>query len=126
MDTALKIRQFKYENESSRRMLEFLMQENVMLKTRLAELLAEIFTTEDFLEIAEFYQASFIRKDEIINLMRRDIARLDEMLRQLIHKKNDLNSITQAREKLNRDLKNLEVVFIDMKTRFNNDLETIL
>ncbi len=126
MDAALKIRQFKYENESSRRMLEFLMQENVMLKIRLAELLAEIFTTEDFLEIAEFYQASFIRKDEIINLMRQDIARLDNMLTQFIHKKDDLNSITLAREKLNRDLKNLGVVFIDMKTRFNNDVETIL
>lgn len=126
MDAALKIRQFKYENESSRRMLEFLMQENVMLKTRLAELLGEIFTTKDFLEIAEFYQASFIRKDEIISLMRQDIGRLDNMLTQFIHKKDDLNSITQAREKLNRDLKNLGVVFIDMKARFNNYLETIL
>jgi hypothetical protein len=126
MDAALKIRQFKYENESSRRMVEFLMQENVMLKTRLAELLSEIFTAEDLLEIAEFYQASFIRKDEIINLIRQDIGRLDNMLTQFIHKKDDLDSITQAREKLNRDLKNLGVVFIDMKTRFNNDLETIL
>jgi uncharacterized protein Yka (UPF0111/DUF47 family) len=76
----LKIRQFRHESDTWKRNLEFMMQENVYLKNRLAEVLQTISGDEDILDTAEHYQNEFIQEDEMIYLLRRDIAKLDNLM----------------------------------------------
>lgn len=74
-----KINQFKYETATSKRVLSFLMDENVCLKNRLSEILKNSFE-KNLLEEMEIFQNKFIEVDERLESLRADVAALDKLL----------------------------------------------
>ena len=122
-DTKYKIKQFQYESDAWRRMLAFLLQENAILKTRLAELVNENIVSDGFLEMAEQYQNNFIRNDQIINFVRSDIAELDKLLTRNSNENGlIIKAIARKQKKLRIELTTLETTFNDIKIQFNNYL----
>jgi hypothetical protein len=126
-DTKSKIKQFQYESDAWRRMLVFLLQENAILKTRLAELVHENNVSHDFLEMAEQYQNQFIRNDQIINFVRLDIAELDNLLTRNLNENGlVVKAIARKQKKLRKELITLETTFNEIKIQFNNYLADTL
>jgi len=114
-------RQFQYESDAWKRSLAFLLEENLILKHRLAELIRENRMLSDLLDVAEEYQNRFIRNDEIINLMRLDIAGFDKLLIKDIYEDGSLmKGLIRKQKKLRREFKMLEVAFNELKTQFNH------
>lgn len=123
----LKIRQFRHESDTWKRNLEFMMQENVNLKNRLAEVLQSISGDEDILNAAEHYQNEFIREDEAIYLLRRDIVKLDHlMVREVYEDGHMIRDVMQQRKKLSQEVRNAISEFNKLKFDFNNYLGEVL
>lgn len=123
----LKIRQFRHESDTWKRSLEFMMQENVNLKTRLAEVLQAISSDDDILNAAEQYQNEFIREDEAIHLLRRDIAKLDNLLvREAYDDGRLVRDVLNQRKKLSQEIRDTVAEFNKLKFDFNNYLGEVL
>jgi predicted nucleic acid-binding Zn-ribbon protein len=75
----LKLKQLQYESDTWKRLLAFMMDENVHLKNRLSEVLKNGSDTTLLGEMENF-QNNFVREDELIRLLRKDIAEVDKLL----------------------------------------------
>ena len=73
------IYQLKVESDTWKKLLSFLRDENIQLKNKLSETLKGAFD-RSLLEGVEEFQSSFIKKDELIGLLRNDIVELDALL----------------------------------------------
>ncbi|HSN60652.1 MAG TPA: hypothetical protein VLR49_06945 [Ferruginibacter sp.] len=78
----LTLSQLQSKSDSLKQMLGFMMDENSSLKYRLSEVLKEKFDKNMLVE-AENYQSYFIKEDELIGLLRNDIAMLDKGLKRM-------------------------------------------
>jgi hypothetical protein len=121
----LKVQQFKHESESWKRMLEFMQQENVHLKTRLAEVLKKD-VKDDFLEKAEYFQTGFLHLDERISFLRRDIAELNRIFLSELFHDGYLKELAQKQNRLRKDVESEEKNFNKLKGDFNNYLTEVL
>lgn len=117
------IRQFQQESDEWKRTLELLLLENAYLKNRLAEIVNVSRATMPFLEKAEDYQNRFMQKDEVINLMRKDITEFDRLLAQCTAESRDLLKTIMHRQKsLRKELILLESTFSSLKVQFQQML----
>lgn len=117
------LKQFQEENDIWKRSLEFLLHENVNLKNQLSGLLKERQLSPEFLQVAEQFQSKFIMSDEVINLMRHDVAELEKLLIRDIYEDGALiKKVTQKHKKLHKELKTLKKTFDNLKRDFNNYL----
>lgn len=73
------LKQLKYECDTWKRQLCFMREENVHLKTRLSEILKDGIA-DNLLEEIEFFQSRSTREDDIIGLLRNELAELDKLL----------------------------------------------
>lgn len=73
-------KQLQYESDEWKRMFEFVMTENSILKNRLAELLAFISADQQLLNSAEYYLGHLLRIDEIVQILRKEVGYFDESL----------------------------------------------
>lgn len=116
----LKILQLRHENESWKRLLNFILDENIHLKHRLAEILKYKSDTL-FLEQAEEFQSEFIKKDMLISLLRDDIADMDTCLIKNQLDAGDINPEIKSRlKKLRHNIAQTERQFSKMKLDFNS------
>ena len=118
----LKLQQLQYETETWRRLLGFMRDENVHLKNRLSEILKNNFDTA-LLEEVENFHNNFLKEDERINLLKREVAELDKLLVREIFE--DIPIIKKVNRKLKRfrnNIKNREAQFTRLKMDFNNYL----
>jgi len=60
------------------RLLDFMMSENIHLKNRLSEILKEQFD-EKLLSGVEDFQNTFLKEDQLIELLRNEVAELNEL-----------------------------------------------
>lgn len=117
-----KLKQLQFEVKSWKRMLAFIMTENVNLKNRLSEILKERFS-ESMLDDIEAFHYKFLKQDELISVFRNDLANLDTNLDIKIFNNNtDLLDIIKQMDKLRQNLNSEEIEFIKLKTEFNNYL----
>lgn len=72
------LKQLQYETDTWKRLLDFMMEENINLKIRLSEIIKERFT-QHALEELEDFQSNFIKEDELISLLRNEVAELDKL-----------------------------------------------
>jgi len=82
---ALKIimtKYFEYEIESCKRILNFISNENIYLKERLTEILKEKFDDALLQDLEHFYEL-FLKKDELINFLRNEVAELEKIIEDL-------------------------------------------
>jgi hypothetical protein len=77
--TSVKMIQIQHESDTWKRLLAFMMSENVHLKERLANVLKNDFD-KSLLETLEFFQTSFVEEDDRIEKLRKSISILDQLL----------------------------------------------
>lgn len=120
-----KIKQFKHENNTWFRTLDYMQQENVHLKNRLAEI-AKNKLEKKLLEQVEYFQNSFLNKDAVIALLRRDIAAQNQSI-DLNWANDGIDKNWLARhEKLRVDMNKMEKEFSKLKYEFNDYMSEIL
>lgn len=116
--------QYRYENRTWIRLLEFFKQENAVLKNRLAEVV-DACTDKEFLMLAEQFQNKFIIKDEFIDELRHDIniqnQEMGSEVRKLLGDK-----LLKQQEKLRHEMEFFEKDFYLLKNEFNNYLSSVL
>ncbi|MBC7507251.1 MAG: hypothetical protein H7320_00655 [Ferruginibacter sp.] len=122
MHGSIKIEQFLHENTTWKRLLDFFIQENSFLKTRLSEVVDKQNDALFIIE-AERFQNEFILKDEFLQDMWRDIKEQQSKLQSLQHNKQEADSrITKRQQKLRNEIAFLEKDFPTLKNKFNKYL----
>ena len=118
----LKLKQLQYESDTWKRLLGFMMDENIHLKNRLSEVLKDKFDKNLLVEI-EGFQSNFIKKDELIGLLRNDVAGLDKLLeREIFEDGKIVNEIERRLKNLRNNIVYAEKQFGKLKLEFNNYL----
>ncbi len=116
--------QFRHENKTWIRLLEFFKQENYFMKNRLSEVLDHS-VDKGFLALAEQFQNKFILKDEYIDELRHDINNQDQILTDSYGTLID-NKMTKTQEKLRNEMEYFEKEFCMLKNEFNTYLSSVL
>lgn len=118
----MKLKQLQHESDGWKRLLAFIMDENIHLKNRLTEVLKDKFN-KNLLDDLEYFHNNFIREDEMIRLMRNDIVELDELLvKEIFEDGKIIKQVERKLHKLHNDLENIQKQFGKLKFEFNNYL----
>jgi hypothetical protein len=118
----LKFKQLQYEADTWKRLLGFLMEENIHLKNRLSEVLKTSFD-EKLLEEAENFQSRFMREDSMISLLRNDVAEFDKLLLREVFENGQIKKEAARKVKtMRKNIENAEAQFSKLKAEFNNYL----
>ncbi len=116
----MKLQQLQYESNAWKRVLGFMTEENVHLKNRLSQILKEKFNA-DLLEEAEVFQSNFVKEDELIGLLRNDIAELDKLLeREMFEGGNTIKEVKRKLQKIRSNMEIAEKQFGTLKSGFNS------
>jgi hypothetical protein len=114
----IKLTQLRYESETWKRLLEFMMDENIQLKYRLSDVLKNNFDKQ-FLEQLENFQSSFVKEDNLISVLRNDVAELDKLLSWEVVEDVKLMKELDKKMKLTRNnITNAETQFSQLKSAF--------
>jgi len=118
----MKLKQLQHESDSWKRLLAFIMDENVCLKNRLTEVLKDKFN-KNLLEDLEYFHSNFVSEDEMIRLLRNDIVELDKLLvKEIFEDGGIIKQVERKLHKLHNDLENIQMQFGKLKLDFNNYL----
>src|SRR6185312_14441132 len=116
----MNVRQFQTEIETWKRLLNSRMEENVLLKIQISDILRDNYDQNSLEEIEEF-QTRFIREDELINTLRRGVNDLDNLLYgKLFESVKMEKSFDTKMENLRKDIANSTVRFRILKSTFND------
>ena len=113
--------QFEMENESWKRSLEFIRQENALLKYRLSEIV-DGNENGDLLTVAEFFQNEFISNDEQANGFIKMIGRFSEELFESSVMNFLSANMVQQHEKLRSEIVEFEKNFLLLSLDFNKKM----
>ncbi len=118
----LKLKQLQFESNTWKRLLCFMMDENIHLKNRIAEILKND-TDNNLLEEIENFQNNLVRQDEVISLLRHDTAELDKLLvREIFDDGEITKEINRKLKDLRNNISTAEKQFTKVKVEFNNYL----
>ena len=112
--------QMLHELDTWQRTLNFIQQENIHLKNRLAEIIKNGMD-DTLLEQVEYFQNQFLNKDAVITLLRQDISMERNLDGDLRYKKYQ-----KRHDKLRADMGMMEAEFNRLKFDFNNYLSQSL
>ena len=113
-------RQFQTEIETWKQSLNSRMEENVLLKNRLSDILKNNYDQNSLEEIEEF-QTKFIREDELINSLRRDVSDLDNLLYTKMFEDGKMEkSFDTKMGKLGKDITNSITWFRILQSAFDD------
>lgn len=101
-----------------RRVLSFMIEENILQKDRLSQVLKSK-TDTAFLEQAENFLGRFIRKDALMNMLRSDLYEVEKKLQIRNLQETDLAEIRQMVSKIRHDIMMLERNFCRLMLEFN-------
>jgi predicted nucleic acid-binding Zn-ribbon protein len=118
----LKLKQLQYESDTWKRLLAFMMDENVHLKNRLSEVLKNGSDTTLLGEMENF-QNNFVREDELIRLLRKDIAEVDKLLvREVFEDGKIIKHLNKKMKTLRSNITQVEKKFGQLKSYFHSYL----
>ena len=123
-----KIKQLQHQSETWKRDLGFVVEENVALKNRLAEIIANDEVTPEFLERIEAYQNEFISKDEVLRLIFSEIKEWDKLLvkERYLDGSQPNGKLIAMQKKLSRAIESFMNEFSRLKFDFNNYMSETL
>lgn len=110
--------QYNFETNAWLRTLDYLQQENIHMKTRLAAIVKANLSPE-MLEKIEYFQNAFLNKDTVIAFLRRDINKLKSSA-------VSNGAMDKLFVELGADVKKMELEFSNLKSDFNTSLHLIL
>lgn len=109
---------YKQEYEAWFRTLDYIQQQNIILKNTLAEI-SSLQINDEMLEKLEYYQTKFLEKDTLIVLLRMDIAAHEQSI--ISNNGSPVaDTLLKRHFKLRRDMENVEKEFSTLKYNFNN------
>lgn len=118
----LRLKQLQCESDTWKRLLGFMKDENIQLKNRLSEVLKDKFDKSLLVEV-EVFQNNFIKEDELVALLRNDVAELDKLLvREICEDGKIINKIDIKLKNLRNNIMNAEKQFSKLKSAFNSYL----
>ena len=119
------IRQFQTEIEAWKQLLNSRMEENVLLKNAISDILKNNFN-QNSLEEIEGFQTQFIKEDDLIHLLRSDISDIENVLYSKISENGKIEKSFDTKiENLRRDLTNSTISFRMLKSAFHDFQHTI-
>ena len=115
MSQAIVIRQYVYETDNWLRLLAFFIQENVSLKTRLAEVVDSILDKED-LDIIEKFQEEFLAQDTVVTFLSDELNQQVKLLERDDYEDGELfKEVVKHQKKLRREIKKAEDVLLSFR-----------
>lgn len=120
--------QYRHENATWKRILGYLIEENIILKTRLSEILQNITIGDNgFLDKIEYFQNQFLKEDEIFGYLKLDILEQEQLLDPDMPEDSEkLSLIKRNQKKLTKELETAEKIFNTLKFEFNTYLSETL
>lgn len=119
-DLEKQVRQFQDLFEAWKHWLNSRMEENVLLKNKITEILKNNYDHNSLEEIEEF-QTHFIVEDELIHSLRRDVNELDNFMHSRLAENGKLErSFYTKMENLHKDISNSITSFSLLKAGFND------
>ncbi|MBZ4191317.1 hypothetical protein [Niabella beijingensis] len=115
-----KLQQIRYEYDAWKRAVSFIMEESIIMKNRLAEVLKKDFNS-NLLEGIELLQNKLIRNDERIGIFRDDLNQFDELATGT-QGKQDFQELETRVRLLHDHLLQIEKQFTRLKSEFNHYL----
>jgi hypothetical protein len=113
-----KLMQLRYESDTWKRLLGFMMDENVHLKFRLSDILKNSFNKQ-LLEQLEIFQSNFVKVDDLISVLRNDLAELDKQLVwNMPEEAKIMRDIEIKMKKIRNNINNAETQFSQLKSEF--------
>lgn len=120
------VRQFQTEIETWKQSLNSRMEENVLLKNRLSDILKSNYD-QNLLEEIEDFQTQFIKEDELINLLRRDVNDLDNLLYSKMFENGKIDKLFDTKmENLGKDIASSVIRFHILQSAFDDFQHKIL
>lgn len=123
----MKLKQLHHEKNTWKRLLEFMMEENIHQKNRVAEILQDRFD-KNLLEEVDHFQTRFIRQDDLIRILRDEVNEMEKLIAPEISTDGKIiKEIDQRWKRLRNHMKTAEKQFGELRTAFNHFLsENIL
>jgi hypothetical protein len=120
--------QFQHENDTWRRILGFITDENINLKKRLSEILKTLNDNDSsVLDRIEYFHNCLLKDDEIIRFLYREVADQGKLLIREIYEDGELvKEVRKKQKKLRKNLEIAEQQFNKLKFEFNSYLGEIL
>lgn len=116
------LKQLLYEVAAWKRLLGFLSDENNLLKDRLSEVLKDRNSRIE-LSDAERFQSNFVREDELLQVLRMEVAEIERLARAFGNKEINHQRIIERKLKLFRsNILYFESQFAGLQTVFNDYL----
>jgi hypothetical protein len=117
-----KLTQLNYESETWKRLLSFIMDENNHLKNRISDILNEKFDKRA-LDGLEDFQSKFIDEDELLALLRNDVAQFDKLVvKEIVDEEKVSCNILKKIKNLRNNIGIAEEQFSKLKLNFNTYL----
>ncbi|HUZ59423.1 MAG TPA: hypothetical protein VMU83_11635 [Hanamia sp.] len=118
----LLINQFRRENESWKLALAFLIEEDIILKAGISEILKNMTQTdEDILKRLEHFHNRLIKENDTVRLLRTAVNDTGIKLnRDFYFEAYFLNSIINLQSKLRKEIEKAELDFLELKFDFND------
>jgi len=114
------VQQFQTEIEGWKQLLNSRMEENLLLKNKLADILKNNYGQNSLEEIEDF-QTQFIIEDELIHSLRRDVNDLDNLLYSKMFEDGKIEkSLETKMDKLGKDITNSVTKFRILQSTFDN------
>jgi hypothetical protein len=114
--------QFQYESEGWKRLLAFMLSENVYMKNRIAEVLRNNFDHSQ-LDDVESFQNNAIKMDDMVRILRNEIAEFDKLLiREIVEDGLILKEIVKKNKSVRNNVSYIETLFTKFKSEFNGYL----
>ena len=118
----LQLRQLQFEADTGKRLVAFMMDENIRMKNRISEILKADFD-KNLLDELENFHSRFIKEDELISLMRNDAAEMDKLLlREIFEYGKVIREVKSKLKKMRDNLLDAERKFGKLKAEFNSYL----
>ena len=119
-DLEKKIRQFQDVLATWKQLLNARMEENILLKYKISEILKNNFNQDSLEEIEEF-QTQFIKEDELINSLRKDVSELDNYILSKVLQNGKMEKSFDVKiEDLRKDIAGSTSRFRASKSAFDN------
>lgn len=117
---AVKLHQLQHESNTYKRVLSFMMDENIHLKNRLSTILKDRFNN-NLLEDVEKFQNRFLKEDELIGLLRNDVSEMEKLFASEVSEEGEvIGEINHRIRKLRNNISHAEKDFLKLKVDFNS------
>ena len=116
------MRQLQFEYDTWKRLLGFMMEENIHLKNRLSEVIKDS-SNANLLAEMENFQTRFLEEDKFIGILRNELVELGKLMaKEKLPGGHVIEEINNKLKRFRKNLVNTETLLSELKMQFNNYL----